>query len=293
MRDRLMKLIATDMDGTLLNEKNEVSQENVLAIKMAIEKGIQFVVATGRSYESAVKPLQAVGLTCPIITLNGAATFNLNKQQIRDIPLDVSVCRRILDICQKSNMYVELFIDDRMYSTGNEHFMDILLKMFKNILTESTEDEIRDIIERRFQQEKMQFIKNYEDILTKTNKKIYKLLGFSIDEVNLQNAYKELEQEPGVVITSSGELNLEFNHPEAQKGLALESLANSMGIEMKDVMALGDNLNDKSMLQKAGRGVAMGNAVDEIKEVCKFITKTNNENGVAFAIEEMLKEYDK
>ncbi|MCC3356823.1 Cof-type HAD-IIB family hydrolase [Bacillus sp. REN16] len=288
-----MKLIATDMDGTLLNEKNEVSQENVLAIKMAIEKGIQFVVATGRSYESAVKPLQAVGLTCPIITLNGAATFNLKKQQIRDIPLDVSVCRRILDICQKSNMYVELFIDDRMYSTGNEHFMDILLKMFKNILTESTEDEIRDIIERRFQQEKMQFIKNYEDILTKTNKKIYKLLGFSIDEVNLQNAYKELEQEPGVVITSSGELNLEFNHPEAQKGLALESLANSMGIEMKDVMALGDNLNDKSMLQKAGRGVAMGNAVDEIKEVCKFITKTNNENGVAFAIEEMLKEYDK
>lgn len=293
MRDRLMKLIATDMDGTLLNEKNEVSQENVLAIKMAIEKGIQFVVATGRSYESAVKPLQAVGLTCPIITLNGAATFNLNKQQIRDIPLDVSVCRRILDICQKSNMYVELFIDDRMYSTGNEHFMDILLKMFKNILTESTEDEIRDIIERRFQQEKMQFIKNYEDILTKTNKKIYKLLGFSIDEVNLQNAYKELEQEPGVVITSSGELNLEFNHPEAQKGLALESLANSMGIEMKDVMALGDNLNDKSMLQKVGRGVAMGNAVDEIKEVCMFTTKTNNENGVAFAIEEMLKEYDK
>ena len=281
------------MDGTLLNEKNEVSQENVQAIKKAIEKGIQFVVATGRSYESAVRPLQAVGLTCPIIALNGAATFNVNKQQIRDIPLDVSVCRRILEVCQKSNMYVELFIDDRMYSTGNEQFMDILLHMFKNILTESTEDEIRDIIERRFQQEKVQFIKNYEDILTKSKKNIYKLLSFSINEDDLQHAHKQLEQEPGVVITSSGELNLEFNHPTAQKGLALESLASSMGIEMKDVMALGDNLNDKNMLEKAGRGVAMGNAVDEIKEICKFTTKTNNENGVAFAIEEMLKEYYK
>ncbi|WP_077620038.1 Cof-type HAD-IIB family hydrolase [Bacillus sinesaloumensis] len=286
-----MKLIASDMDGTLLDDQNQISPENVQAIQKAIEKGIKFVVATGRSYDSAIKPLQAVGLSCPIITLNGAASFDLNSKQIRDIPLHVSVCRKILEVCKNADMYVEFFTDDGIYSTGNEQFMDIMIKMFKNIHTESTEDEIRDIIERRFQEEKVEYVKNYEDLLSNTTIKIYKLLGFSLDEDTLNQAYQQLEHESGIVITSSGELNLEFNHPDAQKGIALEALANSMGIEMKDVMALGDNLNDKSMLLSAGRGVAMGNAVDEIKSVCTFTTRTNNENGVAYAIEEMLKTY--
>jgi hydroxymethylpyrimidine pyrophosphatase-like HAD family hydrolase len=101
---------------------------------------------------------------------------------------------------------------------------------------------------------------------------------------------EELSEESGIAITSSGDINLEFNHPEAQKGIALKSFAASLGIEMKDVMALGDNWNDASMLKMAGRGVAMANAEEGIKELCEYSTKSNIEDGVAAAIEEMLQE---
>src|SRR5690625_2376428 len=93
-----------------------------------------------------------------------------------------------------------------------------------------------------------------------------------------------------ISITSSGAINIEFNHVDAQKGLALETLAKGMGIDMQDVMTLGDNFNDASMLQMAGRGVAMGNAEPEIKAMCDYTTKANDEHGVAVAIDEMLNE---
>lgn len=287
-----MKMIASDLDGTLLNEKGEISLENVQAIKKAVEKGLTFVVATGRSYDSANRILTDAGISCPIICLNGACAYDIFGNLIRNIPMNAQVCRKIVSVCQKAEMYTELFMENIVFSTGKDNFMDVAIQMFKNAMPDSTENEIRQVVERRFQDENVQFIDNFEKLLSGKSGNIYKVLSFSLHEGKLGWAYDELKNETGMIITSSGHLNLEFNHTEANKGLALKNLVNNMGIEMKDVMALGDNLNDKSMLQEAGRGVAMGNAAVEIKELCRYNTKTNTENGVAFAIEEMLKEYN-
>lgn len=287
-----MKLIASDLDGTLLNEKGEISTENIAAINKAEEKGLAFVVVTGRSYDSANRILKKAGISCPTICLNGAAQYDINGNLLRSIPMDEAICRRIVSVCQKAGMYTELFMEDSVFSSGKDDFMDVAIQMFKNIMPDSTEDEIRQVVERRFQDEKVQFTGDLKKQLSSENSKVLKALSFSLDEGKLTQAYNELKNEMGLIITSSGHMNLEFNHPEAKKGLALKDLAKSIGIEMKDVMAMGDNLNDKSMLQAAGRGVAMGNAAAEIKELCKYTTKTNTENGVAFAIEEMLREYN-
>jgi Cof subfamily protein (haloacid dehalogenase superfamily) len=151
-----------------------------------------------------------------------------------------------------------------------------------------SEDEIREKADLRFQAEPVTFIGNYDEVFAIENLEIYKILSFSIDQHKLASVHQELEAEAEIAITSSGDINLEFNHPEAQKGFALKSLAAKMGIEMKDVMTLGDNWNDASMLEMAGRGVAMANAADGIKELCQYTTKSNSEHGVAIAIEEML-----
>jgi len=286
-----MKLIASDLDGTLLNEIGEISQENVQAINKATEKGLRFVVATGRSYDSAKRILTKAGISCPIICLNGAASYDINGKLIRNIPMDAAICRKIVSVCQKAEMYTELFMENSVLSSGKDNFMDVAIQMFKDVMPNSTEEEIRHVVEKRFQDENVQFIDNLEGQISNENNTIYKVLSFSLDEEKLTEAYHELKNEPGMIITSSGHLNLEFNHPDAKKGLALKELVNSMGIDMKDVMALGDNLNDKSMLEEAGRGVAMGNAAEEIKELCRYTTKRNTEHGVAYAIEEMLKSY--
>ena len=112
-----MKLIATDLDGTLLNEKGEVSKENAQAIRKAMALGIKFVVATGRSYDAANKPLQAVGLICPIICLNGVNTYSVDKNMLRNAPMDIIISRKIQTLCQKEDIYFELFTNNGVYST--------------------------------------------------------------------------------------------------------------------------------------------------------------------------------
>ncbi|WP_373894254.1 Cof-type HAD-IIB family hydrolase [Virgibacillus sp. CBA3643] len=285
-----MKLIATDLDGTLLNEQGEVSKENAEAIKKAITQGYEFVVATGRSYGAANKPLQDVGITCPIISMNGARTYTSDKKVLRSVALDMEMARNIQQVCQCEKMYLEFFTNHGIYSTSREYFVEVMIDVMKSANPNVSEAEIREGAENRLQEEQVAFIENYDDLYAMENLEIFKILGFSLEKERLDKVRAQFSENHAVAITSSGDINLEFNHPEAQKGIALEILASSMGVEMKDVMALGDNLNDASMLKMAGRAVAMENAEEEIKGICQYRTKTNKEHGVAVAIEEMLGE---
>ncbi|WP_249869496.1 Cof-type HAD-IIB family hydrolase [Oceanobacillus saliphilus] len=283
-----MKLIASDLDGTLLNEEGVVSQENADSIKSALAQGIQFVVATGRSYEAARKPLLAAGITCPIISLNGAITYSENTEELRSVPLEHAISKKILEVARSADMYIEFFTNEGIYSVSRQYFMEVLIDIMKSANPQISEEEVREKAALRFQAEPVHFIDDYDEIFMKENLIIYKVLAFSLEKEKLAEVRTKLQSEKQVEITSSGDINLEFNHPEALKGIALKSFAESKGIEMEEVMALGDNWNDESMLKMAGRGVAMGNAAPGIKALCSYETKTNIENGVAFAIDEVL-----
>lgn len=284
-----MKLIASDLDGTLLDEEGVVSEENIAAIQKAVAHGIRFVVATGRSYDAANTPLKQAGITCPIISLNGAVAYTEDKQLIRTVPMDKSVAKQVLEVCREADMYLEFFTTNGIYSVSKKYFLEVLVDIMKSANPNASETEIREKAELRFQAEPVQFIADYDEIFAIENLEIYKILAFSLDKEKLASARAQLSGVAGMAITSSGDINLEFNHRDAQKGIALKHLAESMGIDMVDVMAMGDNWNDESMLRSAGRGVAMGNASDEIKALCSYTTKANYDHGVAFAIEEMLR----
>lgn len=288
-----MKLIASDLDGTLLNENGEVSERNAQAIKQAIDQGLEFVVATGRSWEAASKPLKAAGITSPVICLNGAVVYDENHKQLHSITMDKAVCKEILSVCREADMYLEFFTNKGIYSVSKEYFLEVLVDIMKSANPKLSEEEIREHAHLRFQMEPVEFIDNYDLLFEMQDLDIYKILGFSIDPAKLVNVREKLENQAGVIITSSGDINLEFNHPNAQKGIALENLAKSIGIEMKDVMAMGDNWNDASMLRAAGRGIAMGNASEEIKQLADGVTESNIEDGVAAAIESVLLQVEK
>src|SRR5690625_67765 len=283
-----MRLIASDLDGTLLNDEGIVSAENAEAIKKVIDLDIKFVVATGRSYDAARIPLQAANITCPIISLNGAVSYEADQTIVNKIKLYKEVSKKILKVCQIHDMYIEFFTSNGIYSESREGFVQVLLDIMRSANPTISEAEMRGKAELRFQAEPVTFIDRYEDIFAIDDLEIYKVLSFSANQDQLTAVHKELEREADLSITSSGDINLEFNHPEAQKGFALKNYANQLGIDMKDVMTLGDNWNDASMLEMAGRGVAMANAADGIKDLCQYTTKSNSEHGVAVAIEEML-----
>ncbi|GGM19452.1 haloacid dehalogenase [Paraliobacillus quinghaiensis] len=283
-----MKLIATDLDGTLLNENGEISIENATAIKKAIDAGIQVVVATGRSYSAANKPLQQVGLNCPIICLNGANVYTENGERLSNIPLSKSISKKILHQCQVNNTYFELYTNQGIYSPDRAKFMDVLLNIMLSANPDITREEVEERAALRFQEEEFKITDDFEGLLADENIEVFKALAFCLEADTLEKVKTPFTDADNVVITSSGFDNLEFNHPEAQKGIALSIFAAEKGIALKDTMALGDNYNDLSMLKIVGRGVAMGNAEEGIKATCDYHTVTNNEHGVAKAIEAIL-----
>ncbi|WP_157800937.1 Cof-type HAD-IIB family hydrolase [Bacillus solitudinis] len=284
-----MKLIATDLDGTLLNEANEISVENASAIRKAQQLGITVVIATGRSYEAALKPLADASLTCPIICLNGAQIYLENGELIRNIPLDKVACEKIIEACEKESVYVEAFTSHGGFSISREEFIRILVNIMKIHYPTLSTDTVNERMKQRFQDEKIEIIEDLNLIINNEDINIYKFLAFSLEDHDLENTRKQLEKNEDINITSSGHMNLEFNHPDANKGRALSIYADKLGIEMKNVMALGDNFNDYSMLQLAGLSVAMENGDPAIKELCDYTTKANTEHGVAFAIDKVLK----
>ncbi|UFU00683.1 Cof-type HAD-IIB family hydrolase [Radiobacillus kanasensis] len=284
-----MKLFASDLDGTLLNGDHKISKENAEAIRKAQEQGVKVVVATGRSYNSARKPMAEVGLEAPVICLNGAQIYTVEGKLVRSVPLEKGVAMKIIEACRQKGAYFELFTNQGGFSSSREDFLKVMVDIMMSANPGLKEEEVKQHATKRFQEEEITIIENYEELVSRTDIEIYKVLAFSTTNTTLESVRNELSEETGVAITSSGFDNLEFNHPQAQKGIALELFAKDIDIDMKDVMAIGDNYNDVSMLQAAGMGVAMGNADEEIKQLSDFVTKTNLEHGVAYAIEEMLK----
>lgn len=117
-----------------------------------------------------------------------------------------------------------------------------------------------------------------------------KILAFDSDLGKIDLVGQELAQSPNLAVSSSSRGNLEITHSDAQKGIALSTIAKQLGIDLKDVMALGDNLNDVSMLERVGYSVAMDNAAPEVKTVAKYVTDSNENSGVGKAIKKFLKE---
>ncbi|MCZ0701728.1 Cof subfamily protein (haloacid dehalogenase superfamily) [Natronobacillus azotifigens] len=284
-----MKVIATDLDGTLLSTTGEISSRNAQAIRKAQEAGITVIVATGRSYHAAHKPLKQAGLTCPIICLNGANIYTENGTITRSIPLSKSVSKEILALCQEHQAYFELYTSRGVFSTDRKDFMKIIVNIILSSHPDVSAEEVEHRAQQRFQEDDFQFTNDFHALLEDQSLEVFKALAFSLEANGLDKIKAPFKDRDEVVVTSSGYDNAEFNHPEAQKGIALQLFLEDKNIDLADVMAIGDNYNDLSMLEIVGRGVAMGNAEQGVKNSCSFETLSNDEDGVAHAIETVLK----
>ncbi|MFC7441925.1 Cof-type HAD-IIB family hydrolase [Laceyella putida] len=287
----MVKLIAIDMDGTLLNHEGQVSTANLQAIEMAQAKGVVVAIATGRSHHGARKVLDEIGFGGPLIYLNGSCTQLPSGELVEEIFLPRAKIDELMPLFKEGGTYYEFYTRDGIYR--NRDGIEIIKKEMEEIedanplihrwlesFTERRQHRIEDRVEGRYA----------EDILADPSIGIYKSMVLSTDLHKLKRIRARVEAQADVAVASSSTYNFEVNHPEAQKGIAVKKLANRLDIPMEEVMVIGDNQNDLSMMRMAGISVAMGNAEDEIKEACRFVTKTNEEDGVAFAIQKFVGE---
>ena len=285
----MIKLIAADMDGTLIGNNHKISKENIEAIKIAREKGIEFAIATGRSYEDVKPFLDEYGLKCECVVLNGGEYRDIAGKIVVGIYIDKSIAAKILNIMSKYDLAVEIYTDNGYYTTNTkEETLKGMIKRAKTFHPDVTDpDEIYRNAINHPHFNKMNYITNLDEFL-KSDLNIGKFVSFaeSIDEINAIK--EELNKLDGLAISSSFVTNIEINDVNATKGLILAKVAEKMGIRKEEVAILGDGSNDYSMFVEFPNSFAMENAIPEIKEVAKYITASNSDHGVAKAIYRIL-----
>lgn len=288
----MIKLIATDMDGTLLNAAHEISEENIQAIEYAQSQGITVVIATGRAFYEANTPVAQTDLKVPYICLNGAevrdesfnisSTSNLNRELID----------RITDILNRDNIYYQIYTNIGIYTENPQRDLDIYIDIAERAGQKADVDKIKAGIQKRIDNGTLKVVDNYDKIKDTPGEIVMKILAFDSDLDKINRVSEELAQSGSLAVSSSSRGNIEITHADAQKGIALQTIADRLQVDMSEVMAIGDNLNDISMLERAGYSVAMANATSEVKATAKFETESNEDSGVGKAIMKLLKEYN-
>jgi Cof subfamily protein (haloacid dehalogenase superfamily) len=288
--DIMIKCIATDMDGTLVTGAHIITKENKEAILAAQARGIEVVVATGRSYEEARFVLEEEGLKVPMILVNGAEIRTKEGTLIGENPIEKSEATEIARNLNELDIYFEIYTTKGTYTNDREKGLALIVDIFLSINPGADRDFILEESKERFAEGNIHVVEDYDHVFRSEDHKILKFLVFSFDNEKIETASKVLKHFPNIVVSSSAKGNIEITHKQAQKGVALEQFVKERGISLSETMAIGDNFNDVSMLSRVGRSVAMGNAAEEVKAICHFVTATNEESGVGKAIMQALKE---
>lgn len=285
----MVQIIASDMDGTLLNDKMVISKRNAAAVKEAQKQGIHFIVSTGRAYDE-VKPLiTEAGFNCPMITLNGAFVLDENGKEISAAPIPDSIAKKIMLTLKKNGLYFEVITAKGVCSDNKAKRIENFAELLASISPDTPYKLAVTLASARMELMNINYVDNYMDLVDDPKTVIGKIVVFSPEGQKVLGPIKdELSKNDNLVITSSGPGNIEINHVNAQKGVALQAYADSLNIPMDNVMAIGDNNNDVSMLKAAGISYAMDNGSDEVKMLAKYITAPNTEDGAGIAIEEVL-----
>jgi Cof subfamily protein (haloacid dehalogenase superfamily) len=272
-----IKLIACDMDGTLLDDQKQISQKNIDAITKLKSRGIYFVIATGR-HDSMIKGyLDTLGLEMPVISCNGAMVREpFSNHLFSSIPLLSEQILEVIEICKSFNTDYHIYARDEIYGETMTSRM-LYYNDFNKTLPE------RDKIKLRVSTDYKQYIADYAG-------ELYKVLIIPPKEELFKQLKDEIFKSTGLhAFQSSAEL-LDVAQKGITKAHAIQNLCRELKIEQDETAAIGDQLNDLDMIEYAAVGIAMNNAVPRVKEAAQFITKdTNDQSGVAEALEYILR----
>jgi len=267
-----IKLIACDMDGTLLNDEKEIPEENIRAVRSLKDLGILFVIATGR-HDSMVKAyMDALGIEMPVISCNGAMVREpFSNRLYSSIPLTNDQVLGIISSCRTFGADYHIYGRDVIYGES----MTSRMLYYGNRNSGLSE---RDRIS-------LHVSTDYRSYVEENMGEHFKVLIIPRKEEDFTSIAEEILRTTGLQAFRSDPTLLDVAQKGITKAHAIENLCRELKIEREETAAIGDQLNDQDMLEYAGIGIAMANADDRIKKAAPIVTKkSNNEGGVAEAI---------
>lgn len=269
----MYKMVVSDLDGTLLNSKKQLSDKTIQIIKELQKKDIFFVMATGRLDVMTKAYVKQIPNTKYVVGCDGAMIRDMSsKELIYSNEISSEVCKKTFDICKESGLSYYVFAEEALVGDNPENErLKIHTEFNKNVPEE--------------QQMPIVFVDDLKTYVE--NHRVYKIVASHQDKNYLDEVAEVIKAETGADAIRSGARVLGIKQKGVSKADALIHLTESLGIDMKDVVAFGDEVNDIEMLKAVGYGVAMGNADDGVKACTNHMTRTNDKDGVAVVLEQL------
>ena len=265
-----IRLIAADMDGTLLNNAGEISPGNARAIHLAQKKGVIFAICSGRFPENAAITARDGDVECPIVALNGGCiTERTYGDLIVAHPMAPQTVRAVFDALEEIGALYYFFGRKTVYTRNESHIHHSQKKYGDRLIHEAD----------------VRYLFGVDACLDGLKEDIFKYYVYSQPgHATLPQIREKLLTVPGIQLTQSSNTNIEIMPPNIDKATGLRELAEYYGIPLEATMALGDHDNDVPMLVETGLSVAMDNAEPHVKDIADVITGSNTNDGVAQAI---------
>lgn len=264
----MIKMIVTDIDGTILGKRLKVSENVKKCFQELIKKNIKIVLATGRMYLATEPLAQEIGLIDPVICYQGGYIREItqNKTILRQILIDQTTTRKIIEEIKKEKIHINLYADDKLF-------------------VEEDNEIIKNYCKDRFIPYK--FVENLNEL---NYEGFHKILAIDNDAEKINYLIKNLTKKYGneLYITHSSPQFCEVSNLKANKGNAIKFLAEKWGIKKEEILACGDQNNDIEMLNCVGTKIAMGNASESLKNIADFVTDDVENDGICKAIEKYI-----
>ncbi|OBZ09626.1 phosphoglycolate phosphatase, TA0175-type [Bacillus sp. FJAT-27264] len=239
------RLLALDMDGTLLNDEQIITPKTVEWIQKAVEAGVHVCLSTGRAFNSAWPYARQLGLETPMVTVNGSEVWRAPHELYRRSLMDPKLVSQLYDMAERYGIWFWA------YSLEQVH--------------------------------------NRENWDGNTDGREWLKFGYSTEDDDIRHKLLlELQDLGGLEITNSSPHNLEINPLGINKATGIKEVCQLLGIDMSQVVAVGDSLNDLAVIQQVGLGVAMGNAQETVLQEANAIVANNNEDGIAEVIQRFI-----
>ncbi|MGI6664870.1 MAG: Cof-type HAD-IIB family hydrolase [Christensenellaceae bacterium] len=260
------KLIAIDMDETLITSDKIITERSKEAMLEAEAAGAYVVLASGRMAANVKELYEPLGLSSPCICGGGSQVVDKDFNYMHTCYIEPALAKRVLDFAKELDVHVQIFDEgDYIFPKYTEY-----VEVYRGI-SGLNPVENPDMFE-------MEVVNTPKILVIAEHARILEI------QPMFQERFPELN------IGRSRPTFLEMNNPMGNKGVALKVLAEKLGLKQEELIAIGDNQIDASMIEYAGLGVAIGNALDEIKEIADYVSADNNNEGVTEVIEKFILE---
>ena len=286
----MYKLVVVDLDGTILNSYGEISETTKKSVKKCLEKGTKIVIASGRPIDSIKTIANELGLEEYFIAGNGALIYDLKKDGIiYENYMKKEKVLEIIKICEDNSIAYNVYTDKTILTTNLK--FNVLYYYKENLKKEENKKTNISILENIYD-----YVKNMNDekflkiTICDENSSIFNSIIKKIKAISGIEILEVAHMSRKIIKQGTEEIPVEYFYTEisasdVDKWSAIDFLRKKLNLEPENIMAIGDNVNDKKMIEKAGMGVAMKGSTPEIINVANDVTDTNNNDGVAKILE--------